>query len=84
MGTMGRKDPWAGRPAPVESAMLPPGFTTLGKPLPLWAKQEGETIGSLRPLLDQSLHSSVEFQEKLWNAPATLSPSEAPECTPAA
>lgn len=35
METMGRKDPWAGRPAPVESAMLPPGCVTLGKSLPL-------------------------------------------------
>lgn len=35
MGMMGRKDPWAGRPAPVESAMLPPGCGTLGKSLPL-------------------------------------------------
>lgn len=35
METMGRKDPWAGRPAPVESAMLRPGCVTLGKSLPL-------------------------------------------------
>lgn len=41
MGTMGRKDPWAGRPAPAESAMLPPGCVTLGKSLPL----SGQTVG---------------------------------------
>lgn len=33
MEAMGRKGPWAGRPAPVESAMFPPGCVTLGKPL---------------------------------------------------
>lgn len=51
MGTMGRKDPWAGRPAPVESAVLPPGCVTLGKSLPLsgWKKGGEDNLFSETP-----------------------------------
>ena len=37
--TVRRKDPWAGRQAQHGSAMLSPGCVTLGKSLPLSAKQ---------------------------------------------
>ena len=41
-------------------------------PSPIWTKQESETIHSLRPLLDQSPHSSVESQERPWSVPGPL------------
>lgn len=62
--TARRKDPWAGKQAQHGSAMVLPGCVTLGKSLPLSAKQYGETIHPLRPLLDPSPHSSVESQER--------------------
>lgn len=62
-----------------ESAPLPPGWVTWASPFPIWVKQEAEAIRSLRPLLDQSPHSSVEWQERPGNVPATLGQRADPE-----